>query len=1131
MNNSPIRVTSLSPEKSKLLELLLEEDGVQTPAQRITRRGAEIDSLPLSFAQQRLWLLDQLFPGNPAYNESFTIRLSGRLEAPALGRSLDEIIRRHEALRTTYIDNGGAPAQKINPPAPLDLPMVDLGDLTALAQETRLKELVVEQTQSPFSLSEGPLVRAKLLRLADDKHVLLLTMSHICTDGWSMDVFYREMAVLYEAFSAGRRSPLTELPIQYADYAVWQRRRMRAEVLERQLEYWRERLRGPLPQFTLPTDHAFPPVPSGKGRRLRHVLPDTLAAALRDFCGRQRATLYHTLLAAFQALFHRYTGDTDILIGSPAAGRSGLEIESLIGFFVNTLALRADLSGDPSFAELVGRAREAALAAYERQELPFERLVEELQPERALSHNPLFQVMFVMQEKAETAGRMGQVDYVAEWVDGGAVKFPLDLWAQERGAAIELQLGYSSDLFEENTARRMLGHYERLLKSALTEPARRLSELGMLAEDECREVVEGFNQTRAEYPADLCLHELFERQVGRAPDAVAVGAGDELLTYAELNERAEMLARRLKSLGVGPESLVAVMAERSAWLVVALLGALKAGGAYVPLDPSYPAERLSFMLQDSGARVLLAQQALLGNIAAPGLNVVIIDAPGDGAASPPDYSAPREACAQNLAYLIYTSGSTGKPKGTMIPHRGLVNYLSWCLDAYRVADGNGAPVHSSVGFDLTVTSLFAPLLAGRQIVMMPETESVEALAEALRVGNDFSLVKLTPSHLQMLNQLLPAAEAAGSVRALVIGGEELRAESIAFWRAYAPETRLINEYGPTETVVGCCTHEVGVEDAPEGSIPIGRPIANTQHYLLDPKLQPVPVGVVGELYIGGDGLGRGYWGRPELTAERFVPSPFGAEPGARLYRTGDSARWLPDGKIEYMGRMDRQVKIRGFRIELGEIESLLRKHAGVSEAVVIVKAGAGGDKRLVAYIVDGIDSGLDDSPTPSELRKWLGRQLPDYMVPTAFVKLDSLPLTPNGKLDHKALPEPEPGYSLDDSEQTAPRTQTEEAVANIWAEILGAERVGANVTFFELGGHSLLAAQIVSRLRDAFQIDIPLRRFFEGLTVTSLASSIETIQKEREAEMRAGVLEMLNQFSEEELEAELSRRLSSHNEK
>jgi amino acid adenylation domain-containing protein len=1131
MNNSPIRVTSLSPERRKLLELLLEDDGAQSSSQRITRRGVKIDHPPLSFAQQRLWLLDQLFPGNPAYNETFAVRLIGRLDASALGRSLDEIIRRHEALRTTYIAAGGSQAQKINPPAPLDLPMVDLGDLTAGAQEARLKELIVEQTQSPFSLSEGPLIRAKLLRLAEDKHVLLLTMHHICTDGWSMDVLYREMAALYETFSAGRPSPLAELPIQYADYAVWQRRRMQAEVLERQLEYWRERLRGPLPQFTPPTDHAFPPVLSGQGRHLRYVLPDALTAALRDFCARQRATLYHALLAAFQALLHRYTGDTDILIGSPVAGRNGLEIESLIGFFVNTVVLRADLSGDPSFVELVGRAREDALSAYERQDLPFERLVEELQPERALSHNPLFQVMFVMQSKAETAGRMGQVDYVAEWVDGGVVKFPLTLWAQERDGAIELQLGYSSDLFEEYTAGRMLGHYERLLRGAMAEPARRLSELEMLAEDERCEVVEGFNQTRAEYPADLCLHELFERQVACAPDAVAVRVNDDLLTYAELNERADELARRLKSLHVGPESLVAVMAERSAGLVVALLGALKAGGAYVPLDPSYPAERLSFILQDSEAKVLLAEQALLGNIAAPGLNVVIIDAPGDGAAAPPDSPLPKEACAQNLAYLIYTSGSTGKPKGTMIPHRGLVNYLSWCLDAYRVADGNGAPVHSSVGFDLTVTSLFAPLLAGRQIIMMPETESVEALAEALRAGNDLSLVKLTPSHLQMLNELLSPAEAAGKARALVIGGEELKAESIAFWRTHAPETRLINEYGPTETVVGCCTHEVGAEDSPGGSIPIGRPIANTQLYLLDPKLQPVPVGVMGELYIGGDGLGRGYWRRPELTAERFAPSPFGAEPGARLYRTGDSARRLPDGKIEYLGRMDRQVKIRGFRIELGEIESLLRKRADVSEATVVVKVGAGGDKRLVAYIVANSDSGSNDSPTSSELRKWLGLQLPDYMVPSAFVTLDSLPLTPNGKLDHKALPEPEPGYSLDNSGQTAPLTQMEEAVANIWAEVLGVGSVGANVTFFELGGHSLLAAQIVSRLRDAFQIDVPLRRFFEGLTVTSLASSIETIQTEREAEMRAGVLEMLKQLSEEELEAELSRRLSSPDER
>jgi amino acid adenylation domain-containing protein len=893
------------------------------------------------------------------------------------------------------------------------------------------------------------------------------------------------------------------------------------------LEYWRERLRGPLPQFTLPTDHKFPLVLSGQGHYIRYTLPDALTTALHDFCGRQRATLYHTLLAAFQALLHRYTGDTDVIIGSPVAGRGNLEIESLIGFFVNTLVLRADLSSDPSFAELVCQAREVALAAYERQDLPFERLVEELQPERTLSHNPLFQVMFVMQNNAETAGRMGQVDYRAEWVDGGVAKFPLTLWAQERGGALELQLGYSSDLFEGNTARRMLGHYERLLRSAMAEPARRLSELDMLSDDELREVVEEFNQTRAEYPADLCLHEVFERQVDRAPDAAAVVIEDDLLTYAELNERAERVARRLKSLDVGPESVVAVMAGRSAGLVVALLGVLKAGGAYAPLDPSYPAERLSFMLQDSGAKALLAEHASMGNIAAPGVNVVIIDAPEDGAASPPASSPPKDACSRNLAYVIYTSGSTGQPKGVMVQQRSVLN-LKTGLEQ-TVYAGQAAclrvGVNASLAFDASVKQVIQ-LLNGHTLYIMPErtrADGAEMLAYLKR--HEVDALDCTPSQLRIL--LDAGLDESCPLKLLLVGGEAI---SQALWTELAGHKQMAvyNVYGPTE-----CTVDATVSRVSEGaSIPqIGRPIANTQAYILDYVLRPVPTGVVGELYIGGDGVGRGYLGRPELTAERFVPSPFGAEPGARLYRTGDLARRLPDGKIEYLGRVDRQVKIRGFRIELGEIESMLRNHAGISEAVVVVKAGAGGDKRLVAYIVANSDCELDDSPTPSELRKWLGRRLPDYMTPSAFVALDSPPLTPNGKLDHKALPEPELSYSLDNSEQTEPRTQTEEAVANIWAEVLGVERIGAAATFFELGGHSLLAVQIISRLRDAFQIDIPLRRFFEGLTVMSLASSIETFQKERESAMCDSVLEMLKQFSEEELEAELSRRLSSADER
>ena len=917
MNNSPIRLTSLSPERRKLLELLLEDDGVQSPAQRITRRRAEIDSPPLSFAQQRLWLLDQLFPGNPAYNETFALHLSGRVEATALGQSLGEIIRRHEALRTIYITNGGGAAQKIKPPAPLDLVMVNLGDLTGGAQEARLKELSVEQTQTPFSLSEGPLVRAKLLRLAEDKHVLLLTMHHICTDGWSMDVLYWEMAVLYEAFSTGRPSPLAELPIQYADYAVWQRSRMEVDVIERQLEYWRERLRGPLPQFTLPTDHKFPLVLSGQGHHLRYTLPDTLTTALRDFCGRQRATLYHSLLAAFQALLHRYTGDTDVIIGSPVAGRGDLEIESLIGFFVNTLVLRADLSSDPSFAELVCQAREVALAAYERQDLPFERLVEELQPERTVSHNPLFQVMFVMQNNAETAGRMGQVDYVAEWVDGGVVKFPLTLWAQERGGALELQLGYSSDLFEEHTARRMLGHYERLLRSAMAEPARRLSELEMLSDDEDRMIVEEFNQTRAEYPADLCLHEIFERQVGRTPDAAAVVIEDDLLTYAELNERAEGVARRLKSLGVGPESLVAVMAGRSAGLVVALLGVLKAGGAYAPLDPSYPAERLSFMLQDSGAKALLAEQSSIGNIAAPGLNVVIINAPGDGAATPPASSLPRDACAQNLAYVIYTSGSTGQPKGVMVQQRSVVN-LKTGLEQ-TVYAGQAAclrvGVNASLAFDASVKQVIQ-LLNGHTLYILPErtrADGAEMLAYLKRHNVD--ALDPTPSQLRIL--LDAGLDESCPLKLLLVGGEAI---SQALWTELDGHKQMAvyNVYGPTECTVDATVSRIsGVESIPQ----IGRPIANHSGIHSDNYLRPVPIGVAGELYIGGEGVGRGYRGRPELTAERFVPSPFGAEPGARLYRTGDSARACPMERSSIWVGWTGRLKSAAFASNSGRLKA------------------------------------------------------------------------------------------------------------------------------------------------------------------------------------------------------------------
>ncbi len=1125
MNDSQISITSLSAERRKLLELWLEEDNLQSSGPGIPSRQTKIEFYPLSFAQQRLWILDQLLPGNPAYHETSALRLRGRLEASTLRRSLDEIIRRHEALRTTYLVVDGAPAQKINPPAPLDLPLIDLSDLAATPQETRLKELAVEQTRIPFSLSEGPLIRAKLLRLAGADHVLLLTMHHICTDGWSMGVFYREMAALYEAFSAGRPSPLAELPIQYADYAVWQRQQFQGEVLRRQLAYWSERLCGPLPQIALPTDYTAPPLPSGHGRRLRTLLPTTVAEALRDFSSRQGATLYHTLLAAFQLQLHRYTGETDIIVGSPIANRRRIETEALIGFFANTLILRTDLSGDPSFTQLVGRAKETSWAADECQDMPFERLVEELQPERRLNHNPIFQTLFVMQNTGETAGQMGHINYAAEWADGGVAKFAISLWAQERGREIELQLEYNSDLFDEATARRALGHYQRLLGSAMAEPTRRLSELEMLAEEERYEVVERFNQTRAEYPEGLCLHQLFEQQAQRAPDAVAVEAGGEQVTYAELDERAEKLARRLLGIGVGPESLVAVMVERSVRLVVALLGALKAGGAYAPLDPSYPAERLSFMLQDSEAKVLLTEQSLTGRVTAGGLQTVILDAE-DETATPPTPSRRNGVSAQNLAYVIYTSGSTGRPKGAMNTHAGICNRLFWMQHAYRLTPADAVLQKTPFSFDVSVWEFFWPLMTGARLVLA-EPDGHRDAAYLARIVNER---RVTTAHFvpSMLGFFLEAGGApeGGPLRRVICSGEALSFDLQERFFKLAAGTELHNLYGPTEAAVDV-TYWRCRRGAVEARVPIGRPIANLRIYILDGQGEPTAVGLTGEIHIGGVGLGRGYWGRPGLTAERFVPDPFEVEPGGRLYRTGDAARWLPDGEVEYLERMDQQVKIRGFRIELGEIESVLRKHARVSEAAVAVKAGAGGDKRLVAYLVADDEGEQEDSLTPSKLREWLGRQLPDYMTPSAFVRLDSLPLTPSGKLDRKALPEPESGRLIEAVEAIAPQTRMEESVAKIWAEVFRRERVGARVNFFELGGHSLLAMQIVSRIRDAFQVDILLSHFFESPTVTGMASLIESLQREREAVMRKDLLEMLKQFSEEDLEAELIRRLPS----
>jgi len=1082
----PERITNLSPEKRDLLQRLLQKKGMgASPASSIPRRG-HAAAPPLSFAQQRLWVLHQLDPANASYNMPEAVRLSGPLQPRTLELSLNEVIRRHEVLRTTFRTTEDGPVQVIAPELALELPALDLSGLPEAEREAETRRLIAEEAARPFDLAVGPVLRAALLRLSPQEHVLLFTTHHIASDVWSMGVLVKEVLALYNAFSKGEQSPLAELPIQYADFAVWQRRWLQGAELERQLGYWKRQLAGAPTVLELPADRTRPAVQSSRGASLSFQLPRTLSAALLQLARQENCTPFMLLLAAFNTLLYRYTGQTDLLVGTPMAGRNRAETEGLIGFFVNTLVLRTDLSGEPSFRQLLGRVREASLGAAAHQDLPFEKLVEELQPERDLSRSPLFQVMFVLQNVRLEAPARSELQLSPVGEAPEIAKFDLTLFMSETAGELGGSFEYNTDLFEAATVERMAGHFGELLGAIAADPDRRVSTLPVLTEAEREALLGRFNETATEYAKGACAHELFERQARETPDAVAVSFREERLTYAELNGRANQLARRLRELGVGPDVLVGVLFERSTEMPVALLGVLKAGGAYLPLDPSQPHERLAVVLKDAGVRLLLTEERMRETLSGQPVELFCLDAERgrpDGLdaqdlapASGPD----------NLAYVIYTSGSTGVPKGAMIPHRGLVNYLSWCVGAYAVSAGQGAPVHSPIGFDLTVTSLFAPLLAGRETRLLPEDEGVEGLGRALREGRDFSLVKITPAHLEVLRHLLPAETAAGRTNSFIIGGEALLGEHISFWQQHAPATRLVNEYGPTETVVGCCVYEVPPGATFEGDVPIGRPIANTRLYILDRNMQPVPALVPGELYIGGDGLARGYLGRPGATAEKFVPDPFAAEPGSRLYRTGDLCRFLADGEIQYLGRIDHQVKIRGFRIELGEVESALGRHPSVSEAVVAVREDAPGDKRLVAYVV----AAEGRQPTLGELRRDLKDSLPGYMMPSALVVLDRLPLTPNGKVDQRALPAPVGTRSTSAASYIAPRNLTELSLVDIWEEVLNCRPVGVTDDFFDLGGHSVLALRVMAQVQKQFGLDLPLSTFFEGGTVEHLASLI-----------------------------------------
>ncbi|HEX8558732.1 MAG TPA: amino acid adenylation domain-containing protein [Pyrinomonadaceae bacterium] len=1080
MNNNDItqRIAALSQEHRALFESSLPKPGLVASAPIPPRPGGGA-APPLSFAQQRLWFLDRFEPGSSFYNIPATIRLRGPLDPAVLERAVHEIIRRHEVLRTTYPIVGGMPQQRIAPALTIPIPLVDLHSMPLMQRHAEAQRWYDEETRRPFDLERGPTLRVALLRLSSLDHWVVFTFHHIAFDGWSVSILERELLALLDAFAAGRPSPLPELPIQYADFAVWQRGALEGEHVTRLLAYWRERLDGAPVAIELPTDRPRPMRATFRGARRGFTVSASATELLRALARQEGATIFMVLLGAYQLLLHRYSNQDDIVVGTTIANRTHQELEPLIGFFVNSLVLRLDFSGDPTFREIVRRAKETTLGALAHQDLPFERLVEELRPDRHMSRNPLFQVMFVLQNLpgiTDTAEPPPDSQAPAPHYPGTA-KFDLTLAMVEGANHLRGAIEYNTDLFDASTIDRFVEHFRLLLDSVAADPDRRVGAVSLHTPAE-RRALQRFNDEAAvEAGPWRSMRGMLEDAARRHPERVAVEAQDEALTYGELDGRANRLSRHLIALGVSAEQVVGVCLNRSAAAPVATFGVLGAGGAYLPLDPGHPAERLRYIIEQSGARLLLTERSLLPSLPDVGCPVLCLDDEDVRAAlsARPATSPGVSPHPEQLAYVIFTSGSTGRPKGVMTPHRGLFNLAESLRRAMGQGPGGRVLQFASPGFDASLYELLIAVGGGATLVVAPLAEMMPGpdLARLLRARR-VTLAVLTPSTLDSTS-----SDDLPDLEAVVLAAEASTRELAARW---GRGRRLFNAYGPTECTIAATTATCTGERVPQ----LGRPVIGSTLYLLDRHLTPVLLGCVGQIYIGGDAVGRGYVGRPGLTAEHFIPDPFGDEPGGRLYRTGDLARFTPDGELEYVGRDDYQVKLRGVRIELGEIEAKLDEHPSVRRSVVVMRRDLGSGPRLVAYAVTS-----QPRPTPNELREHLRRQLPESMVPSAYVFLDAMPLNSSGKLDRRALPAPERLRTEGDGADDPPRTEVEKKIAAVWGDILGLEQIGLHDNFFDLGGHSLLAIRALARLTDLFRIEVPLREFFLDPTVGGLAAQVE----------------------------------------